>query len=89
MNEPVHAIATFLTDGTIHPHYIQVNDVTYKLGDIVYIKDEIFAGIPTRLFCCCLEADGTTHEIKVRYHFRTHQWVLIGGSDNAIFKSST
>ena len=52
---PVDVIATFNVEGKIKPNYIRLEDEnhtlhTYKIENVVFTKEEKYAGIPVLLF---------------------------------------
>lgn len=78
---PVDVIATFNVQGNIKPNYIRLEDEnhalqSYKIESVVYCKEENFAGAPVLVFCCNIVMGDCLQMIKVKYHIRTHQWVL-------------
>lgn len=82
LNMPVDVVATFNVQGKIKPNYIRLEDKrhalqTYKIENIVFIREEKYAGIPIILFCCNIMRDGCMQIINVKYHVQTHQWVLV------------
>ena len=89
MNIPIHVIAYYNTDTGVRPLYISVDNVTYRIEDIVHSAKERFAGTRSILFRCLLEVAGITHEILLRYHIGTHQWILIGGEENTFLYSAS
>lgn len=79
---PVDVIATFNVQGRIKPNYIRLEDEhhalqTYKIEDIVFSKEENYAGIPVLVFCCNISREGSLQMINIKYHIKTHQWVLV------------
>ncbi len=79
---PVDVIATFNVQGRIKPNYIRLEDEnhvlqTYKIENIVFSKEENFAGIPALVFCCNIQIEDCLRTIQVKYHIKTHQWVLV------------
>jgi hypothetical protein len=82
MNTPISAIAAFSVLGEVKPRYVQLEDesthklVNYKV-EVEYYRDEIYVGIPTILFGCCIERNGQPERIKLRFHRNTTQWILI------------
>ncbi len=78
MNNPIAVNAYFNSNGEVLPRYLQLEDIIYKIHEVEYKKEEIYAGIPTILFCCYIERNGNPERIKIRFHRTTTQWVLIG-----------
>lgn len=79
---PVDVIATFNVQGKIKPNFIRLEDEyhvlqTYKIENIIFSREEKYAGIPVILFCCSIMRDGCMQVIQIKYHVRTHQWVLV------------
>ncbi len=79
---PVDVIATFNVQGKIKPNYIRLEDEnhalqTYKIESIVFCKEENFAGVPTMVFCCNVLLGECLQMINIKYHIKTHQWVLV------------
>ncbi len=79
---PVDVIATFNVQGKIKPNYIRLEDEnhvlqTYKIESIVFSKEENFAGIPVMVFCCNIILEDCLRMIHIKYHIKTHQWVLV------------
>lgn len=84
LNMPVDVIATFNVQGKIRPNYIRLEDEshalqTYKIEDIVFSREEKFAGMPAILFCCNIIINGCTQTVRIRYYVGNHQWVLVQG----------
>lgn len=79
---PVDVVATFNVQGKIKPNYIRLEDAnhalqTYKIENIVYNKEENFAGIPVLVFGCNIRLGDCMQMINIKYHIKTHQWVLV------------
>ncbi|MBH1942150.1 hypothetical protein I5677_14705 [Mobilitalea sibirica] len=79
---PVDVIATFNVQGKIKPNFIRLEDEghvlqTYKIEDIIFSREENYAGIPVLLFCCNILRDDCMQMINIKYHIKTHQWVLV------------
>ncbi len=79
---PVDVVATFNVQGKIKPNYIRLEDEdhalqTYKIEDIVFSKEENFAGIPVMVFCCNIRRGDCLQLVHIKYHIKTHQWVLV------------
>jgi hypothetical protein len=79
---PVDVIATFNVQGMIKPNYIRLEDEnhalqTYKIESIIFSKEEKYAGISVLLFCCNILRGDYLQMINIKYHIKTHQWVLI------------
>lgn len=86
MHIPVDVIATFNVQGKIKPNYIRLEDEdhtlrTYKIENIVYSKEEKYSGIPVLLFCCSIVRGDCLQMINIKYHIKTHQWVLVNGNN--------
>lgn len=82
LNMPVDVIATFNVQGKIKPNYIRLEDEnhalqTYKIENIIFSREEKYAGMPAILYCCNIIRDGCTHMIHIKYHVKTHQWVMV------------
>ena len=82
MNVPVDVLATFNTIGGVKPTYVRLEDRehqlhTHKIEDIIYIKDERYAGITALLFCCNIAIGDCKQMIKLRYQVDSHTWVLV------------
>ena len=78
---PVDVIATFNVQGKIKPNFIRLEDEnhalqTYKIENIVFCKEENFAGVPVMVFCCNILMGECLQLINIKYHIKTHQWVL-------------
>lgn len=83
---PVDVIATFNVQGDIKPNYIRLEDAkhvlqTYKIESIVYSKEEKFAGVQVMFFCCNIRTGDSLQMINIKYHIKTHQWVLANEVD--------
>lgn len=81
LHMPVDVIATFNVQGDIKPNYIRLEDEThvlwtYKIENIVYSKEERYAGVPVMNFCCNIRLGDCLQMITIKYHIKTHQWVL-------------
>lgn len=79
---PVDVIATFNVQGNIKPNYIRLEDEshilqTYKIENIVYTKEEKYAGVPVLLYCCNIRMGNCLQMINIKFHIKTHQWVLV------------
>lgn len=79
---PVDVIATFNVQGKIKPNYIRLEDEehvlqTYKIESIAFSREENFAGIPVLLFCCHIKIRDCLQQVNLKYHIKTHQWVLV------------
>lgn len=79
---PVDVNATFNVQGKIKPLYIRLEDKehvlhTYKIADILYSKEEHYAGVEAMVFCCNIQREECMQMIKIKYHVKTHQWVFI------------
>jgi len=84
---PVDVIATFNVQGKIKPNYIRLEDEThtlrtYKIEDIVFSREEKYAGISVLLFCCNIMIDNRIQMMNIKYHIKTHQWVLVQQAGN-------
>lgn len=82
MNVPVDVLATFNTIGKIRPTYVRLEDRehmlhTHKIEDVLYTKEEKYAGIAAMLFCCNIEQNDCKQMIKLRYQIESHTWVLV------------
>ncbi len=79
---PVDVVATFNVQGKIKPNYIRLEDEahalqTYRIENIIFSREEKYAGIPVLLFCCNIMRNDSMQMIKIKYHIKTHQWVLV------------
>lgn len=79
---PVDVVATFNVQGRIKPNYIRLEDYnhvlqTYRIENIVFSREENYAGVPALLFGCNIKLGDCMQMINIRYHIKTHQWVLI------------
>jgi hypothetical protein len=79
---PVDVNASFNVQGKIKPVYIRLEDEehilrTYKIEDIVFSREERYAGVPVLFFCCNIRVGDCMQMINIKYHIKTHQWVLI------------
>ena len=77
MNVPIATFADFKATGEIVPRYVRLDGVDYKIQEIEYSKEEIYAGISTVRFCCYVERVGKLERIMIRFHRNTTQWVQI------------
>jgi hypothetical protein len=79
---PVDVVATFNVQGKIKPNYIRLEDEahalkTYRIENIIFSREEKYAGIPVLLFCCNILRNDSMQMIKIKFHIKTHQWVLV------------
>lgn len=79
---PVDVVATFNVQGKIKPNFIRLEDEnhvlqTYKIENIVFSREEKYAGIPVILFCCNIMRGDCMQLIQIKYHVKSHQWVLV------------
>lgn len=79
---PVDVIATFNVQGKIKPNYIRLEDEnhalrTYKIESTVFTREEKYAGVPVLLFGCNIVLGDSMQMINIKYHIKTHQWVLV------------
>jgi len=86
LHMPVDVIATFNVQGKIKPNYIRLEDEnhtlqTYKIEDIVFSKEEKYAGISVLLFCCHIVVGDTLQMVNIKYHIKTHQWIIVNNSE--------
>ena len=84
---PVDVNATFNVQGKIKPIFIRLEDEehvlrTYKIENIVYSREENYAGVPVMLYCCNIRVGDCMQTINIKYHIKTHQWVLINEHDS-------
>jgi hypothetical protein len=82
LNMPVDVIATFNVQGKIRPNYIRLEDEnsvlrTYKIEEIVFCREEKLAGVPVLLYCCNIARGDSLQTINIKYHIKTHQWVIV------------
>ena len=82
LHMPVDVVATFNVQGKIKPNYIRLEDEnhvlqTYKIENIIFNREERYAGIPVILFCCHIMRDGCMQIIHIKYHVKSHQWVPV------------
>jgi hypothetical protein len=85
---PVDVVATFNVQGKIKPNFIRLEDEnhalqTYKIESIVFSREEKYAGIPVLLFCCNIRLGDCMQMINIKYHIKTHHWVMINGIDES------
>jgi len=83
LHMPVDVIATFNAQGKIKPNYIRLEDEdgilrTYKIEEVLFCREEKYAGVPVLLFCCNILRGDCLQMIHIKYHVRTHQWVIAG-----------
>lgn len=83
---PVDVNATFNVQGGIKPLFIRLEDEehalqTYKIENIIFCREERFAGVEVMLFCCNIRVRDCMQMIKIKYHIKTHQWVLVNEND--------
>lgn len=83
---PVDVVATFNVQGKIKPNYIRLEDdnhvlQTYKIESIVFCKEENYAGIPVLLYCCNIKCQECMQMINIKFHIKTHQWVLVNPTE--------
>ncbi len=83
---PVDVNATFNVEGKIKPIYIRLEDEehvlqTYKIHSIVYSREEKYAGVEVLFFCCNICIGDCMRMIYIKYHVKTHQWVLVQEMD--------
>ncbi|HKL98687.1 MAG TPA: hypothetical protein VJZ06_02110 [Mobilitalea sp.] len=83
---PVDVIATFNVQGGIKPNFIRLEDEahtlqTYRIENIVFSREEKYAGIPVLFFCCNILREDSMQMINIKYHIKTHQWVLVSERD--------
>lgn len=84
---PVDVIATFNVQGKIKPNFIRLEDdahalQTYRIENIVFSREENYSGIPVLLFCCNILLGDCMQMINIKYHIKTHQWVLVRETDH-------
>lgn len=89
-NMPVDVIATFNVQGKIKPNYIRLEDEdhalqTYKIEEILFSREEKYSGIPVLLFCCNIKRGECLQKINIKYHIKTHQWVLVTGAEDKAY----
>lgn len=85
---PVDVIATFNVQGKIKPNYIRLEDEnhalqTYKIENIVFSREEKYAGVPVLFFCCNIMLGDNMQMINIKFHIKTHQWVLVQPEEKA------
>lgn len=91
---PVDVIATFNVQGKIKPNYIRLEDEnhalqTYRIENIVFCKEENFAGVPAMVFCCNVQLGECLQMINIKYHIKTHQWVLVNEREASYSSSNS
>ncbi len=79
---PVDVIATFNVQGKIKPNFIRLEDeshmlYTYKIESIVFSREENYAGMQAILFCCNIMRGECLQIVNIKYHIKTHQWILV------------
>ncbi|NLO08736.1 MAG: hypothetical protein GX129_02550 [Clostridiales bacterium] len=89
---PVDVVATFNVQGKIKPNFIRLEDEghvlqTYKIENVVFSREEKYAGIPVILFCCNIMRGGCMQLIQIKYHVKSHQWVLVNEGNKKQEKS--
>lgn len=82
MHMPVDVIATFNVQGKVKPNYIRLEDEnhvlqTFKIESTEFCREEKFAGIPVLIFRCNILRGDCMQRINIKYHVKTHQWVLV------------
>lgn len=82
INIPIDVHATFNTQGKVRPNFIRIEDEehmlhTYKIESIEYDREEKYAGVTALLFCCNILVNDRLQIIKIKYHTKTLQWVLV------------
>ena len=82
LNMPVDVIATFNVQGKIKPNYIRIEDEdhtlqTYKIENIIFSREEKYAGMPAIHFCCNIIRENCEQMIHLKFYVNTHQWVLV------------
>jgi len=80
---PVDVIASFNVEGRIKPNYIRIEDeegslYTYKIVEVLSCREEKYAGVPVMLFRCNILRGDRLQLINIKYHIKTHQWVITG-----------
>ena len=83
LHMPVDVIASFNVEGRIKPGYIRIEDEegslhTYKIVEVLSCREEKYAGVPVMLFRCSILREGHLQLINIKYHIKTHQWVITG-----------
>jgi hypothetical protein len=86
---PVDVNATFNVQGKIKPVYIRLEDEehvlqTYKIESIVFSREEKYAGVEALLYCCNIRVGDCMQMINIKYHIKTHQWILANANDNMV-----
>ena len=86
---PVDVIATFNVQGKIKPNYIRLEDdshtlQTYKIESILFSREEKYAGVPVLLYCCNIMRGDCMQMINIKYHIKTHQWVLMNEAESKV-----
>lgn len=81
-HKPVDVIATFNVEGKIKPNYIRLEDEehnlrTFKIEEVVFCREEKYAGVPVLLFCCNIACGDCLQIINIKYHIKTHQWIMV------------
>lgn len=83
LHKPVDVIATFNVQGRIRPNYIRLEDEegflrTYRIEEVLSCREEKYAGVPVLLYCCSIQRGDCLQLIYIKYHIKTHQWVIAG-----------
>lgn len=89
LHMPVDVIATFNVQGKIKPNYIRLEDEehtlrTYKIEEVLSCREEKYAGVPVLLFCCSIVRGDCLQLINIKYHIKTHQWVIVNNEKDDI-----
>lgn len=81
LNLPVQVISMCNTDGAIRPIRFRFEDEEHQLitADITEVRtvNEIhYAGVDVISCICKTAKDGKEKLVDLRYHIKTHKWVL-------------
>ena len=83
---PVDVVATFNVQGKIKPNFIRLEDEehalqTYKIERVIFSREENYAGVQALFFCCSIVVGNRSQIANIRFHIKTHQWVLVNGTE--------
>ena len=84
-------IATFNIQGRIKPNYIRFEDEdhalqTYRIEEVVFSREEKYAGVPVLFFCCNIIVRDTLQAVNIKYHTKTYQWILENRADTIKYR---
>ena len=81
MNIPVDVVAIFNTVGEIKPTFIRLENEdhtigTYKIANVLFSKEEKYAGIYNIVYICDVQVEEILKQIKIAYNLQHHKWFL-------------